>query len=337
MASHRENASSRMNTWNLRLIFVFAGMTLISLAVSPFLFWIPKVLNCRTNTDPSTFLAYCNSNDFGDFEHGAFLWNLEPAAVKALQNARVLFLGNSRVQFAFSTTASEAYFREIKTPYYLAGFTYYENMVFAQKLIEKYKLHPRAVVINSDDTFFRNKLLSTPAAMLRPKTESLFWKTFYGYLLKDGYAHLARPLCETAPFLCGQTLQTLWRRRETGEWLWQETFANKNTFKPITPSSRAPAPDESDMLKIESAAETFFGTLALRHECIILTVIPNSVSTDEPIANRVGRKFGLPVILPRVDNLGTIDDSHLNGDSAERWSSAFLIDAAPTFERCLSN
>jgi len=123
---------------SFKLILLFAAMALISIAISPFLFWMPKALKCRTNSDPSTFLAYCNSNDYGDYEHGAFLWDLEPDAVKSLQATRILFLGNSRVQFAFSTDATNGYFRAKRTPYYLAGFDYYENMVFVQRLIEKY-------------------------------------------------------------------------------------------------------------------------------------------------------------------------------------------------------
>jgi hypothetical protein len=322
---------------NLRLIVVFVVMALISVAICTFLLWVPKVLGCRINTDPSTFLAYCNSNDFGDLEHGAFWWDLEPTAVESLQRARVIFLGNSRIQFAFSTEATRNYFHERETTYYLAGFTYFENMVFAQRLIEKYQLHPQAVVINSDDTFFRNELLGTPKLILSSKTAPIFWQTLYQYLLKFTFSRIARPLCRTAPFLCSQTRQTLWRERKTGEWKWQETFADQNKFKPIDPTLRSPAPAEADMLTIEKSAAAFLATLGTRPECVILTAIPNSVSTDLPIANRIGEKFSLPVIIPHVDNLGTIDDSHLNGPSAERWSSAFLHDAAPTLDRCLAN
>jgi hypothetical protein len=75
----------------------------------------------------------------------------------------------------------------------------------------------------------------------------------------------------------------------------------------------------------------------VRRECVIITAIPNSVSTDEPIANRVGTKFNFPLIIPHLDDLGTIDDSHLNRDSAERWSRAFMNDAAPTLDRCITH
>lgn len=321
---------------DLRLILLFAVAALLALLTAPFLFWAPKALACRINFDPSAFLAYCNGNDYGDYEHGAFFWDLEPDAVKSLKAARVLFLGNSRVQFAFSTDATRTYFRNGKARYYLAGFTYYENMVFMQRLIDKYGLHPDAVVINADTTFFDEKLLSTPAAMFRPKREKLFWKTFYSYLLKGGFTRIARPICASLPLVCSEQLQTLWRKRETGEWMWRDTFAEANKSIPIKPASRAPAPDEAAMRDYEKAAQLFLDTLRLPSNCIILTAIPNSVTTDEPIAVRIGVRFQLPVIVPRVDNLATIDDSHLNGPSAERWSDAFLRDAAPLLDRCLA-
>src|SRR5579862_3350807 len=49
------------------------------------------------------YLAYCNGANYADYEHGAFQFNLEPAVQEAVRNADVLFLGNSRVQVAFST------------------------------------------------------------------------------------------------------------------------------------------------------------------------------------------------------------------------------------------
>ncbi|MGY3503151.1 hypothetical protein [Bradyrhizobium sp. USDA 4471] len=57
--------------------------------------------------------------------------------------------------------------------------------------------------------------------------------------------------------------------------------------------------------------------------------------TDEPIADRIGKQFQLPVIVPHLDHLATLDESHLNAASAERWSEAFLRDATPAFDRCL--
>jgi hypothetical protein len=191
-------------------------------------------------------------------------------------------------------------------------------------------------VINADDTFFSEEMLGTPNLMIRPATDPLLWRMFYNYLLKAVFTRIARPVCAGLPFICAQKLQTLWRKRETGEWLWQDTFEQRDKAIPIDPARRPPSPDEAAMRGFEKAASVLIGTLRLSRDCIILTAIPNSVSTSEPIAERIGKGFQLPVVVPHVDNLATIDDSHLNGPSAERWSGAFLREAAPALDRCLA-
>src|SRR5262245_22071711 len=51
------------------------------------------------------FLEYCQADGYGDYDHGALLFGLEPEAEQSARDAEVVFLGNSREQFAFSTAA----------------------------------------------------------------------------------------------------------------------------------------------------------------------------------------------------------------------------------------
>ena len=55
---------------------------------------------------PDRYLAYCQATNYGDYDHGAFWFGLERAALDAAANADVLFLGNSRMQFGLSTDAT---------------------------------------------------------------------------------------------------------------------------------------------------------------------------------------------------------------------------------------
>jgi len=56
------------------------------------------------------YLAYCQGTSYADYEHGAFQFDLEPAARAFASEADVLFLGNSRLQLDFSTTATADWF-----------------------------------------------------------------------------------------------------------------------------------------------------------------------------------------------------------------------------------
>jgi hypothetical protein len=304
---------------NLYLLLVFVCFALISAASVPFLYWIPKVLGCRTNDDPATFLAYCDVVDFADYENGAFYWNLEPDAIKSLQAARVLFLGKSRTQHAFSTRAIRQYFQARDTPYYIAGFGYGESMVLIERLIQKYRLHPDAVVINSEALFFGEEPKAILAAMIRPKTDLKYWQTFYNYLLKASFSRVARPLCNRISFICDQTIGAIWRDRETGAWDWQNTLLPKNyNSLPIQLSKREPPPDAADVRAIENSTKRFLGELRIPSKCVILTTIPNSYTDDEALAEDLGRRFHTPVVVPKIENVLTIDYNHLDQPSAGR-------------------
>src|ERR1700751_2501859 len=83
------------------------------------------------------FLAYCQGEAYGDSEHGAFPFGREPGVRSHVRDADVVFLGNSRLQFAFSTRATAEWFCAASARYYLMGFLYYENVIFEEKLLRK--------------------------------------------------------------------------------------------------------------------------------------------------------------------------------------------------------
>src|SRR5919198_4818433 len=60
--------------------------------------WGAAVMSCRQYNAPDTFLAYCSSPQFGDYEHGAYYFGLEPTALDYLRQADVLGLGSSKAQ-----------------------------------------------------------------------------------------------------------------------------------------------------------------------------------------------------------------------------------------------
>src|SRR5258705_9120385 len=65
----------------------------------PIIFGIDKIARCRA------------TKGYGDYEHGAFFFDMEPAAHDALERTQVVFLGNSISQFAFSTKSAGEIFQ----------------------------------------------------------------------------------------------------------------------------------------------------------------------------------------------------------------------------------
>ena len=120
----------------------------------------------------------------------------------------MLFLGNSRLQFAFSTAATADWFSAASARYYLLGFTYFENMIFAEELLRKIRPQAKVYVINVDDFFDRSEtppvktILHDPTARTRYETKRL-WQRVH------------EPICKIFAVLCGREF-AIFRSRETG-------------------------------------------------------------------------------------------------------------------------
>ncbi len=116
------------------------------------------------------YIAYCDGTSYGDYEHGAFWFDLEPSAQNSASNAEVLFLGNSRIQFALSTAVTADWFSAASARYYLLGFTFNEGVSFAEALLHRIRPKAKVYVINVDDFF--NRWESPPAKAVMHDPES---------------------------------------------------------------------------------------------------------------------------------------------------------------------
>src|SRR5579863_3582267 len=57
--------------------------------------------------DATHYMAYCNVRSFTEYDLGAHYFGLEPAAIKSMQAADVLFVGDSRTGHTFSSKATQ--------------------------------------------------------------------------------------------------------------------------------------------------------------------------------------------------------------------------------------
>lgn len=276
---------------------------------------------------PDTYLAYCEASGYGNFEHGALYLSLVPEAVENLRRADVLMLGSSRVQRAFSTEATEAFFRRLGASFYVAGFGYGENVAFAQALIEHLSLRPRAVIVNADPFFDTD--LSWPARTLL-KTEN-------GddiYEEKEAWQEVHRKVCggdAAIGWLCGDR-PAIFRSVKDGRW----TLADYGPAEPlpIRPAGEDRWLDERD--RLVRRAEAFLARLeasGVPRSCVLFTVIPSDFA-PYGTARYVAGRTGVDLMTVDLPGLRTTDRSHLTPESAERWSAAQLDRMAPRLARC---
>lgn len=268
------------------------------------------------------YLAYCNAAGYGDYEHGSFWFDLEPGVRRSVADAKVLFLGSSRLQIALSTTASAHWFATASTPYYLLGFGYSENAVFTGRLLRSLRPRARVYVINVDQFFVHKPSVPARSIMDHSTTEMQ-------YQVKRWWQFLHRPICRALPIACGDSY-VIFRSRSTGAY--HVSGLGHFTSRPVSYDDR---PDPGAVASEASAAKAFLANLPVPRECVILTLIPY-VDTNMATARALGNALGLELVAPRLKSLQTFDGSHLDRASAERWSETFLDEAGPRIRKCVA-
>lgn len=296
--------------------------------------WGYNVRGCIPYAEEGTFLAYCTAPHYGDYEHGAYYYGLQPRAIENLQKAKVLILGNSRAQFAFSTDVVRRYFNERSIPFHLLGFGYNEGPDFARILIEKYSVRPHVLVIVTDPYFGVG--LSEPAIAI---VDGPLWRNILAFeevVRKKIFNALLVRICTERNALCPIDVPTIYRSEQDGMWLWENLYriaeAGRLPLQPPQLLPRPPGPEDVDI----NRAKRLLEATRVPPDCVVLTSVPNSYINSEPYTADISRILGASVVFPWEMGLVTIDNSHLTWSSARRWSASFLRSADSLIARCVA-
>jgi hypothetical protein len=267
------------------------------------------------------YLSYCNGIGYGDYDHGAIWFGLEPAASTAAANAQVLFLGNSRTVFGFSSEATADWFSSRSLTYFLLGFSHNENYTFEAPLLRK--IHPKAkVYVINIDSFFQGSETGPGKTVMRDESA----KTRYEG--KREWQSIHKTICTRFKAVCGSE-GAFFRSRSVGDWT--------VTGGPF-PSGRVSYNEDIDDKMVASYTELgrqFLPGLSADRACTILTIVPTA-KTQMATAKATAAALGFDLVAPRLTGLTTIDQVHLDPISAQRWSSAFLEQAGPQIQECLN-
>lgn len=278
------------------------------------------------------YLAFCPASGFGDYEHGAFFFNLVPQALTFASNAEVMFLGDSHVQHAFSTDATTQWFTSASARYYLLGFAFGENVTFTEQLLREIKPKAKVFVVPVD--FFAR-------AETAPAKEVLHdWAAPLRYRGKRAWQFVHRSVCGRVAALCGKA-PALFRSYETGTYQLNLDGVGARNFK-ASPVVYDHDINQDKIAAYTTSARAFLSGLAVERDCIILTRVPTVranafvYASSIETAGAVAKALGLALVAPEPDGLQTFDGSHLDPPSAERWSKAFFEAADSQMRKCLS-
>jgi len=268
-----------------------------------------------------SYLSDCQANAYGDYDHGAFWFGLEPRAMQGATSAEVLFVGNSRMQFAFSSATTAEWFTKLGARHYLLGFSHSETAVFLAPLVAKFRPRAKVYVINVD-RFFDDRVSPPTGPLLQAQAE------LARYREKQTWQALHRPLCGALPALCGASF-AVFRARDTGTWT---TRGNgPSAMREVSNGVPSNADRWTDYAAL---GEKFIAQLPVDRSCVVLTLVP-TVATKRGEAEAIAARLGMPLVTPEIDGLRTFDGSHLDHESAQRWSAAFLDAAGPQIRKCV--
>lgn len=268
------------------------------------------IFACQGDGYTFGYVASCNGDNYGDYEHGALWFDMEPGAVNSARNADVLFVGNSRVQVALSTPATAEWFLSLHSRYYLLGFGYDENVAFTEPLLQRINARAQVYVVDVDGFFNRSKTPPAKIVMDDPQARNR-------YEVKRRWQVIHKPICSKIPAICGHKY-VVFRSRETG------AYSTVGIFNNVKPVSYDPVVDQKMVDTDIASAKEFLTNLPVRRECIILTIVPH-VETKVASASAVANAVGLKLVTPdHLDGLQTMDGFHLDKASAKRWSTAFF-------------
>jgi len=267
------------------------------------------------------YLGYCGATSYGDYDHGAMWFGLEPAASAAAANAQVLFVGNSRTQFAFSSKVTADWFSSLSQSYYLLGFSSFENYTFEAPLLRKLRPKAKVYVVNID-SFFEPFETGPGKTVMRDQSARARYEE------KRRWQGIHKAACTVFRAVCRDDV-AIFRSRSAGAWL---LAGGRFTSVPVSYDDDI---DQKKLASYTALGKELLPGFAADRACTILTIVP-TVKTDVGTAQAIAVALGLNLVAPRLAGLMTFDSVHLDPESAQRWSAAFLEEAGPRIRKCLS-
>lgn len=310
--------------------YVFGFLVAAIIPTVLFKFSVTSSLGCdASGGGADKFMAYCAVDTHGHYDHAAYLFNLEDGLANHIRQANLLFLGDSRPQFAFSSTSlTDFVTRHANVRPYLLGFGFGEQSVFSAAVLDKFKPTPAIVVINVDPFF--SKYTSAHAEQLLgngPLEEN-------NARIKKLWHRISEAACDgklpmAGHLICG-SYNTVYRSVTDGRWILHNKLVGTT---PVSEKKKVPRDDES-ITAFSANAEVFLSRFSVDRRCVVLTYVPTVDSTPF-IAKGMAERLGTRYIAPQLASLTTFDGAHLDTASSERWSAAFLKELEPVLASCL--
>lgn len=253
----------------------------------------------------------------GHTDHHVLYHGLDPVSNERLDTADVLWLGNSRLQFALSRSVLRPFFSSRNVSYFVLGFGHDETFHFPLSILERRQLKPRLVLVNVDEFFMSPPSEWATRVMADSRFDAFKW------WFEAEAAHASRLLLHAwVPHwperLGGQGQVVVYRSRLDGTWFVGTPEVNTGPL-PVSLDEGAPAEERVNN------ARAFVDRMRAQGTAVIFCLVP-SPTTSRATAAALAHQVGVPLLAPEVDEPLTMDGSHLTEESASEFAM-LLLDA----------
>lgn len=237
---------------------------------------------------------------------------------ESIDNARradVLFVGNSRMPLGLREEVIVPAADELGVRAFSLACGHSDKVSLALELIRRHDLRPKVVVVSGGPHVFVEGLSDNARRAL----ESSRWEAWKRWMETRARWAIQSRVHRVVPKLDdhGDRLTSAWifyRSERTG---WWQPMLEPTGGIPIQVVADLPSYEYTLPLARELLAE-----LEARGSQLVITIVPYG---DTRVGHLpfLAERLGVPMVLPPFDGLQLADGSHLNRDSALRYSRAF--------------
>jgi hypothetical protein len=253
----------------------------------------------------------------GHTDHHVLYHGLDPVTNERLDSADVLWLGNSRLQFALRRSVLRPFFSPRSLSYFVLGFGHEETFHFPLSILDRRKLRPTVVLVNVDGFFVGPPSEWAVGVMTDSRFDAFKW------WFENEAAHESRLLLHAwlphwPDRLSSRRDMVVHRSRLDGTWF---VGTPEVTVGPLPVSLEATPPVEERVTN----ARAFVERMRAQGTSVIFCLVPGP-STSRATAESLAQQVGVPLLAPELDMPLTMDGSHLTEESATEFA-ALLLDA----------
>ncbi|MEO1040286.1 MAG: hypothetical protein AAFX09_12145 [Pseudomonadota bacterium] len=289
-----------------------------------------KIARCAPDGyERGDYMMACSGIDAHRYHFGSIVLGVQDDAVRSLQNADVVVLGNSRTLRSFATTAIDDYFATRGLTYFVMA-TEGASYRAAMNTLQQLDIRPPVLLVNNE-LFFSDQIDEGMRDLIDFPDR---------YRTRFEFFHAAQQLqswaCRTnAPVLsgwmCNGGVAARWRSAQTGQVVWSlEASDEDNTPLNIDPTSRITA-----QRRLQPNLDEFMQSRPVRATCPILYIVDSPVSSPQ-LMERMAAEHNLDTVFVGLPGLQSYDGSHLDRPNSELWAQAFVDKLEGPLDRCLS-